>query len=181
MRRAHDPSGLCRRGPRLRRHPQQQAGRPRGLCGQGQLAAGNQIELLRLTPDLQHDGADRIADQCVSGRPQRMIHVRGANGDQKPRIKTKLGKPAHRDGARFNLGEILTDPHHGPPHGYAADKPRDKAGRRGALPPGTRKHLVNGAQSEPALQVCVCLFMSERHLAQTMRRIMRLDAFDAAT
>ena len=78
------------------------------------------------------------------------------------RIETEFGKPAHRHGARFNFGEILPDPDHRPPRGHAPCKPCDKAGRRGALPSGFRKHLVHRAQGEPALQACIGLGMSER-------------------
>src|SRR6267142_5443490 len=45
MRRAHDPSGFRGRGPRLRRHPQQQGSDAGGLRGQCELAAGDEIEL----------------------------------------------------------------------------------------------------------------------------------------
>jgi len=69
MRRAHDPSGLRRRGPRFRRHPQQQCGDAGGCRSQRELAAGDEIELARLPPDFQHDGAERIAGQRVGGGP----------------------------------------------------------------------------------------------------------------
>ena len=108
-----------------------------------------------------------------------MIDVSGADGDETARIKTQLGKPAHRDRTRFDFREILTDPHKRPPRGHAPCEPRDKAGRNRALPAGLRKHLVHGAQGEAALQVCIDLRMAERHLAQAIRRALRLDALDA--
>ena len=83
MRRAHDPSGLRRRGPRLRRYPQQQRGDAGGLRGQSELAAGDEIELTRLPPDFQHHGAERIAGQRVGGGPQRGVGVSGAHGHHK--------------------------------------------------------------------------------------------------
>ena len=109
-----------------------------------------------------------------------MVDVGGADADEKTRIKTEFGKPAHRDRACFNFGKILPDPDHGPPRGHASCEPRDKAGRHRALPAGFRKHLVHGAQSDPALQVRVGLRMPERHLARRIRRAVRLDALDVA-
>ena len=119
MRRAHDPSGLGGRRPGVRRHPQHQAGRAGCLRGQCQLAAGDKVELSRLAPDLQHDGADRIAGERVGGRSQGMVDVGGVDTDETTRIQTKFGKPAHRDGARFNFREILPDPNHRTPRGHA--------------------------------------------------------------
>jgi hypothetical protein len=150
------------------------------LCGQCQLAACDEVDLLRFAPNLQHDGAHRIAGQRVGGRPQRLINVNGADGDEKTRIKTKLGKPVHRDGPCFDFREILPDPNHGSPRGHAPCEPRDKAGRCRALSSGFRKHLVHRAQSQAALQAGIGFRMSERHLARGISRIMRLDAFDAA-
>jgi hypothetical protein len=136
--------------------------------------------LPRLAPDLQHDGAYRIAGQRVGGRPQRVVDVGSVDADQKTRIKTELAKPVHRNGACFNFREILPDPDHRPPAGHTSCKPCDKAGCRSALPACIRKHLVHRAQSEPALQVCIGLDVSEWHLARRMRRALRLDALDAA-
>ena len=144
MRRAHDPPCLGCRRLRLRRHPQHQAGRARGLRRQRQLAASCEVELSRLAPDFQHDDANRIAGQRVGGRPQRAVHIGGAHGHEQARIETEFGQSAHRPRARFNLGEILPNPNDGPPHGRAARKSRNKTGRRSALPAGRRKHLVHG-------------------------------------
>jgi hypothetical protein len=180
MRRAHDPSGLGRRGPRLGRHPQHQTGRAGSLRGQCQFAAGDKIELSRLAPDLQHDRTHRIAGERVGGRAQCMVHVRGADGDQKAWIETQFGKPAHRNGACFNFREILPDPHRRPPRGDAAREPHDKAGRHSALSSGLRKHLVSRAQSQPAVQACIGLRVSERHLARAIRLAMAFDALDVA-
>ena len=88
MRRAHDPSGFRGRRPRLCGHPQQQGGDAGGGRGQGEFAAGDEIELARLPPDFQHDGAERIAGQRVGGGPQRGVGVGGAHGHQQPRIET---------------------------------------------------------------------------------------------
>jgi hypothetical protein len=96
MRRAHDPSGLRRRGLGLRRHPQQQAGDAGGLRGQSQLAAGDKIELPRLAPDFQHNSADRIAGQRVGGGPQRGLDIGRAHAHHAARIEPELGPSAHR-------------------------------------------------------------------------------------
>jgi hypothetical protein len=101
MRRAHDPSRLRRRGLWLRRHPQQQAGDARHLCRQRQAAAGDQIELSRFAPDLQHDDTKRIAGQRVGGRPQRGGDVRGAHRHHTAGIKTEFGEATHRQRAGF--------------------------------------------------------------------------------
>jgi hypothetical protein len=136
------------------------------LRGQRQLAAGDKVELPRLAPNLQHDGANRIAGQRIGDRPQRVIRIRGAYTDEQTRIETKLSQPAHRQGARFNLGEILPDPNDGLPPGRATRKPCDKARRRDTLPAGLRKHLVHGPQGEPALQACVGIRMSKHYPAR---------------
>src|SRR5579863_1377012 len=109
-----------------------------------------------------------------------MVHVGGADGHDKARIETELDEPVHRNGPRFNFCEILPDPHHGPSRGRAADEPYDKTRCRSTLPTGFRKHLVNGAQSEPTLQARVGLRMSERCPARWIRLIARLEALDAA-
>ena len=92
-----------------------------------------------------------------------MVRISGAYGDEKAGIATEFGKPAHRNGARFDLGKILPDPNHRPPRGHAPCDPGDKTGRRGALPADLRKYLVHRAQSEPALQARIDVRMSERH------------------
>ena len=147
---------------------------------QRQLAAGDEVELLRLAPDLQHDSAHGITGQGVGSCPQCLINIGCADGDETARIEPKLRKPVHQDGAGFDFREILPDPYKRPPRGHAACKPRDKAGRRRALPSRFRKHLMQRAQSEPALQVCIGLDVPERHLAQATCRAMRLDALDVA-
>ena len=103
MRRAYDPPRLRRRRPRLRRHPQQQCSDAGGLCGQSELAAGDEIELTRLSPDFQHHGAERIAGQRVGGGPQRDVGVSGAHGHHETGIETQFAKPAHRQRAGFEF------------------------------------------------------------------------------
>ena len=173
MRRAHDPSRLRRRRLWLRRHPQQQAAHPRGLCRQRQLAAGDEIELTRLAPDLQHDGAERIAGQRVGGRPQRSLHVGRAHRHEETRIETEFGQSAHRQRARFNFRKILPDPHQRPPCGHPPREPRDKTCRRSALPASFREHLVHRAQGETALQRRIRIGMSERDPARRIRIAVR--------
>ena len=180
MRRAHDPSCLRRRGLWLCRHPQQQAGDARGLRGQRQLAAGDEIELARLAPDLEHDDAQRIAGQRIGGGPQRGVHVGGAHGHEEARIETEFGQSAHRQRARFNFGEILPYPHQRPPCARPPRKACDKTRRRGALPAGIGEHLVHRPDSKAALQRRVRIGMPERHPARGVRIAMRLDALDAA-
>jgi hypothetical protein len=146
------------------------------LRGQRQLAAGDKVELFGLAPNLQHDDAHRIAGQRIGGRPQRMIRISGAYTDEKTRIETKLSQPAHRQGTRFNRGEILPDPNDGPPRGHATRKPRDKARRRDTLPAGVRKHFVRGPQGKPALQARIGIRVPERRLTRRIRFTMGLDA-----
>jgi hypothetical protein len=99
MRRAHNPSRLRRRGLWLRRHPQQQAGDARHLCGQRQATAGDQIELSRFAPDFQHDHAQRIAGQRVGGRPQRGGDIRCTHRHHTAGIETEFGEATHRQRA----------------------------------------------------------------------------------
>jgi hypothetical protein len=166
MRRAHDPSCLGRRRLGLCCHPQQHPGDTRGLRRQGQLAAGNEVELSRLAPDFQHDDANRITGQRIGSRPQRNFHIGGAHRHEKTRIETEFSQPAHRHRARFNLGEILPYPHQRPPCRRPARKPRDKTGGCGALSASIGKHFVHRAQSETALQRRVGIGMPERHPAR---------------
>jgi hypothetical protein len=180
MRRAHDPSCLRRRGQRLSRHPQQQAGDTRGLRGQCQLAAGDEIELSRLPPDFQHHRAQRIAGECVGGGPQCGVHIRRAHRHQKTRIETEFGQPVHRQRARFNFSEILTHPDQRLSRRRPPRKACDKTRRRRALPAGVSKHLVHRAQGETALQRRIGIGMTERNPVRGVRIVMRLDALDAA-
>ena len=180
MRRAHDPSRLRRRGLRLRRHPQQQAGHAGGLRRQRQLAAGNEIELTGFAPDLEHDGAERIAGQRVGGGPQRGLHVGGAHRHEEPRIETEFGQSAHRQRARFDFRKILPDPQQRPPCGHPSREACDEPRCRGALPATFTKHLVHRAQGEAALQRRIRLRMPKRGLARRIGIAVQLDAFDAA-
>jgi hypothetical protein len=180
MRRTQNPSGLRGRGRRLRRHPQHQPGDPRGLRGQRQLAAGDEIELTRLAPDFQHDAAERIAGERVGGGPQRGVDVGGAHRHHETRIETEFDKPAHRQRAGFNFGKILPHPQQRPPCRHPPGKACDKTRRRGTLPAGFRKHLMHRAQSEAALQRRVRPGMPERHPVRPVRLARRLDALDAA-
>jgi hypothetical protein len=180
MRRAHDPSRLRRRGLRFRRHPQQQAGHAGGLRRQRQLAAGDEIELAGFAPDLEHDGAERIAGQRVGGGPQRGLHVGGAHRHEEPRIETEFGQSAHRQRARFDFRKILPDPKQRPPCGHPSCEACDKTRRRGALPATFTKHLVHRPQGDATLQRRIRIGMPERNLARRICIALRLDAVDAA-
>jgi hypothetical protein len=166
MRRAHDPSGLGRRRLGLRRHPQHHAGDARSLRGQRQFAAGDEIELACLAPDFEHDDANRIAGQRIGSRPQCVVHIGDAHGHEKAWIETEFGQPAHRHRARFNLGEILSNPHQWPPACRPARKSGNKTGRRSALPASFRKNFVHGSQGEATLQRRVGIGMPKRHLSR---------------
>ncbi len=178
MCRTHDPSGFRRRRPRLRRHPQQQRGDTRGLRRQCQLAAGDEIELARMAPDLEHDGADRIAGQSVGRGPQRSVGILGAHGDQQPRIETEFAEPAHRQRAGFNFRKVLPHPDQRPPRRHPSREPRDEAGSRRALV-SFCEHFMHRRARQPALQHSIRSHMAERDLVEVMRRAL-LQAFDAS-
>ena len=168
MRRAHDPSRLRRRGLWLRRHPQQEAGDSRHLCGQRQAAAGDQIELSRRSPDFQHDATKRIAGERVGRRPQRGVHIRRAHRHQKARIKAEFGQPAHRQRTRFNFGEILTYPHQWPPGRHPSREScpsceADNEPRRRRTLPSLGEHFVHRTDGEAALQGSIHVNMTEGH------------------
>ena len=91
MRRAHDPSRFRGRGQRRCRDPQQQGGDAGGLGRQSELAAGDEIELPRLPPDFQHDGAERIAGERIGGGPQCGVHIGRAHRHQQARIEAEFG------------------------------------------------------------------------------------------
>jgi len=179
MRRAHDPSCLRGRGPRLRRHPQQQGGDAGGLRGQGKLAAGDEIELARLPPDFQHDGAERIASQRVGGGPQRGVGVGCAHRHEQPRIKAQFAKPAQRQRAGFNFRKILPHPDQRPARRYPSREASDEArGRRALMALG--EHFMHRGDRKAAAQYRIRCRMAERDLVEVMRIAMRLDPLDAS-
>jgi len=177
MRRAHDPSGLRGRGPRPRRHPQQQRGDAGGCRGQSELAAGDEIELPRLSPDFQHDDAERIAGQRVGGGPQCSVGVSGAHRHHKARIEAEFGKPAHRQRAGFDFGKILPHPYQRPARRDPPRKAGDEAGGGCALV-AFGKHLMHHCCRKPAAQCGVRRGMAERDPGEVMRVAMRLDPLD---
>ena len=180
MRRTYDPSGLRRRGLRLCRHPQQQAGDARSLRRQRQLAAGDEIELPRLAPDFQHDDAKGIAGQRIGGGPQRGVHIRRAHRHHQSGIETEFEQSTHRQRARFNFSKILPHPNQRPPCGCPPRKTRDKTRCRGTLPAGIGEHLVHRAQDKTPLQRRIGIGMAERHPVRPVRLALRLDALDTA-
>jgi hypothetical protein len=180
MRRAHDPSGLGRRGLRLRRGSQHQASDAGGLRRQGQLAAGDQIKLTRLPPDFEHDGAQRIAGERVGCDPQCGVDIISAHRHHQAGIETEFGQSAHRQRARFHFAEILAHPEQRPSRRRPPGKACDKTRSRSTLPAGFRKHLMHRAQREAALQRRIGLAVAERHLARRIRLTVRLDALDVA-
>jgi hypothetical protein len=177
MRRAHDPSGLRGRGPRLRRHPQQQCGDAGGLRGQSKFSAGDEIERTRLPPDFQHDGAERIAGQRVGSGAQRGVGVGGAHGHQQPRIETQFAQPAHRQRAGFEFRKILPYPDQRPARRDPRREAGDEAGGRCTLV-SLGEHLMDRCHRKPAPQHGVRCRMSERNLVEVMRIAVRLEAFD---
>ena len=180
MRRAHDPSGLRGRGPRLRRHAQQQGGDAGGCRGQCELAAGDEIELACLPPDFQHDGAERIAGQRVGGGPQRGVGVGGAHGHEEPRIETQFAKPAQRQRTRFNFRKVLPHPDQRPARRYPSCKASDEAGGRRALM-ALGEHFMHRCDRKAAAQHSIRCRMAERDLVEVMRIAMRLDPLDASS
>jgi hypothetical protein len=136
--------------------------------------------LSRFAPDFQHDGAQRIAGERVGGGSQRGVHIGCAYRHQEARIETEFGQSAHRQRARFNLGEILTYPNQRPPCRHPPRKARDKTRRRGTLPACIGEHFVHRTHREAALQRRIRAGMAERHPLRRVRIAMRLDALDAA-
>lgn len=178
MRRAHDPSCLRGRGPRFCRHPQQQRGDAGGRRGQSEFSAGDEIELARLPPDFQHDGAERIAGQRVGGGLQRGVGVWGAHGDQQPRIEAQLAQPAQRQRAGFDFRKILPHPDQRPARRHPSRQPRDETrGRRALVALG--ENLVHRCERETAVECRIRCRMAERDLIEVGRIAMRLDPFDA--
>jgi hypothetical protein len=178
MRRAHDPSGFRCRRPRHGGHPQQQRSDAGSRCGQCQFAAGDEIELTRLSPDFQHDGAERVAGQRVGGGPQCGVSIGRAHGHQQPRIEPEFAKPAHRQRARFNFRKILPHPDQWPARRHPSRQPRDKTRGRRALM-ALSEHFMHHCGCEPALQHGIRCRMAERDLVEVGRITMRLDPFDA--
>jgi hypothetical protein len=148
------------------------------LRGQGQLAAGDEIELARLAPEFQHHRAQRVAGERIGGGPQCSFGVGCAHAHQQARIETEFGKATHRQCARFTFGKILPHPEQRPPQGDAARNPRDEACRRRTLPPGLGKDLMHRATGKAALQHRIGLRMAERDASGLVRAVMAFDACD---
>lgn len=179
MRGAQHPPRFRSRGQRLRRHPQQQAGDAGRLRGQRQFAARHQIELPGLAPELEHDGAERIAGERIGRGAQRALDVSRPHHHHAARIEAELGEPAHRQRAGLELRKILPHPQKRPLRRDAARKPGDKAGRNRALTPFA-KHLVDRRACESAFQGVVHFAVTERNAVVMMPDFRRLDPLDLA-
>ena len=94
----------------MRGHAQHQAGDAGALRGQRQLAARHQIELPGLAPELEHDGAQRVAGKRIGRGAQRALDIGGAHRHHTARIEAELGEPVHRQRAGLALRKILTHP-----------------------------------------------------------------------
>ena len=180
MRRADDPSGFRGRRPRLRGHPQQKCGNAGGCRGQREFAAGDEIELAGLSPDFQHDGAERIAGQRVGSGPQRGVGVGRAHGHEQPWIEPQLAKPADRQRTRFNFRKILPHPDQRPARRHSSCKASDEArGRRALMALG--EYFMHRRDRETAAQRRIRCRMAERDLVEIRRIAMRLEPFDASS
>lgn len=179
MRGAQHPSRLRRRGQWLRGHPQQKPGDAGRLRSQRQLTARHQIELPGLAPELEHDGAERIAGERIGRGAQRALYVSRTHHHHVAWFEAELGEPAHRQRAGFKFREILPHPQQRPAHRNAARKPGDKTRRGRALTP-LAKHLVDRRAREPAFQGAVHLAVAERDAVVMMHDLRRLDPFDLA-
>jgi hypothetical protein len=133
------------------------------LRRQRQLAAGHEVQLARLAPDLQDDNPQCIASQRVGRGSQCAVHIRCPYGHDKTRVETELGQSAHRHRARFNFGEILPHPHQRSSCGRPPGEPGDETRCGSALPAGFGEHLVDCTEREPSVQRCVCVGMPEPH------------------
>ena len=179
MRRTHDPARLRGGWRGLRPDPQQKRGDAGRLRSQGQLAAGDEIELARLAKRLQHDGAQRIAGQRIRRAAQRGLDIGGAHGDKQAWIKTEFGKPIRRQRAGFNFRKILPHPDQRLARRQPSRHARDETGRGCALTP-LGKHFMHGGEREPAAQHGIGSPVPERDPAQRMDIAGRLDLLDAA-
>ncbi len=142
---AHDPPRLRRGGHGRGGNAQQKSGDAGALCSQCQLAAGHEIELVGLAPDLQHHGTDRITGKRVGGGAQCVLDITGAHRHQATRINPEFGKPVHRQTPHLALGKILPHPDQRPAWRDAPREPCDKAGGGSTLPAALAKHLMDCA------------------------------------
>ena len=151
MRSAHDPARLGRGSLRGRAKPQHQGGDTAFACGQRQLAAGDEIERARFTPDLGDDGAERVAGKTVGGGTQYDVRRRRTHDNKVTRIEPQFGKACHRQVAGLDRGEVLSDPEHEAlALRQASRQPEREA--RGCRGLRACKHLMHAAQGKPALQ-----------------------------
>jgi len=179
MRRTQHPSRLGSRWQRLRGHAQHQTGDAGRLRSERQLAAGDEIELPDIAPELEHHGAERIAGERIGRAAQRALDIGRAHHHHTARIEAELGEPAHRQRARLYLRKVLPHPQQRPLRRHAPCEAHDKARRGGALP-SLAKHLVDCRACEPALQHAINRAVAERDAILLMHDLRRLDALDLA-
>ena len=180
MRRAHDPSRLRGGRRRRRRDPQHQSGDAGGLRGQRQLAAGDEIELPRLAPDLQHDGAERIAGERIGGgratrSRRRRAHASPADADR-GRARQARSSTARRIRVRKNPAAPT------PAAAARVTRPASPAMKPVAAAlcrPSANTSCIAPIASPPC-SIASALAMAERDPVERMRIAMRLEALDAA-
>ena len=150
---------------------------PEALRGQRQLAAGDEIELPRLAPDLQHDGAERVAGQRIGRRAQRALDIDARTVTTRRGSRPSSAKPCIDSAPDSSAQKSCRTQSSGRRASPARVSPA-KAGRGRAVPAAFGKHLMHRAAREPALQRRIGLAMPERHPVRR-ERAMGLDAWNA--
>ena len=159
------------------RDPQHQAGDAGSLRGQGQLAAGDQIELPRLAPDFQHHRADARRRPAHRRRcATRYRHRPRARVTSRRGSRPSSAKPAHRQRAGFNLGKILAHPDQRTPRRQPSRQSPRRIPSPRALCRPSENTSCTAPVARPPRKHRIRAGMAERHPMQRMRIARRLQA-----
>jgi hypothetical protein len=134
------------------RHPQQQGHDAGGLGRQEEAAAGGQVELARLAPGLDHDGAERRAARGFRARPEHALAVACPHQQHLRRIEPELGEARRMQGAGLGIEEILPCPEQRAPACGLQRQGGGETGGGGEVGRSRRVDLVQSGSGEAAAE-----------------------------
>jgi len=165
---AHGPTGLGGARIGFGREPDEDRRDVSLSGGEGEPAAGHEIEDFRLGRNLGDDRAKRGTGEPIGGGAQDLAGIRRAHQDHRIRVESQLDQPGGMKLAEFERGEILPDPEQrlsfAEPQAKACGKPR----RRPAMAGIPREHFVQRALGEPAAEGLIGAPVAERHARLTI-------------
>jgi hypothetical protein len=133
----------------MAQHQQRRA----ALAGhQREAAAGGEVELSGLAPDLQHDRAEAGAARGAFGRAQGARRVLGPHQHGAVRRETEIGEAGRMKAAGFDIDKLLPRPDDRSRAGYAQGDAQGEGERRRSVGHGGGIDLVQGRAFDPAAQ-----------------------------